>query len=326
VDVEQDGELLERIKSIRRQIAQEIGIVVPSIHIQDNMKLKPGAYSILLKGIEVASGDLMINHLLAMNPGNADARISGIATREPTYGLDAFWIKPAVREDANSKGYTVVDLATILTTHLSDVIRRHAHELVGRQEVQKMLDTLKVSHPKVVEELVPNLMSLGGVVRVIQNLLNEQVPVRDMLTIMEALADWAPSTKQVDILTEYVRQALARTISSLYQNDDGMLHVLTLNQPVEKRVSESLQKTDQGMYLAIDPAYAKSMMDDLTIRMEDFHSLGVQPVLVCSAQIRSHFKKLSDRFIPGLVVLSYDEIVSNAKIKIIGTVEASNAD
>jgi len=326
VDMEQDGELLERIKSIRRQIAQEIGIVVPSIHIQDNMKLKPGAYSILLKGIEVASGDLMINHLLAMNPSNTDAKISGIATREPTYGMEAFWIKPAAREDANAKGYTVVDLPTIMTTHLSDVIRRHAHELIGRQEVQKMLDTLKVSHPKVVDELVPNLMSLGGVVRVIQNLLQEQVPVRDMLTIMESLADWAPSTKKVDILTEYVRQALARTITSLYQAENGLLHVLTLNQPVEKKVSESLQKTDQGVFLAIDPAYAKSIMDDLTVKIEDFHSLGVQPLLVCSAQIRSHLKKLADRFVPGLVVLSYDEIVSSAKIKIVGTVEALDAD
>jgi flagellar biosynthesis protein FlhA len=326
VDAEQNGELLERIKSIRRQIAQEVGIVVPSIHIQDNMKLKPGAYSILLKGIEVASGDLMINHLLAMNPGTADAKINGIATREPTYGLEAFWIKPAGREDANAKGYTVVDLETIVTTHLSDVIRRHAHELVGRQEVQKLLDALKVSHPKVVEELVPNLMSLGGVVRVIQNLLQEQVPVRDLLTIMETLADWAPGTKKLDILTEYVRQSLARTITSCYQAKDGKMHVLTLDQRVEKKVAESLQKTDQGMFLTLAPAYAKSIMDDLSVKMEDYKSLGVQPLLVCSAQIRSHFKKLIDRFIPGLAVLSYDEIVSSAKIQIVGTVEASDAD
>jgi flagellar biosynthesis protein FlhA len=326
VDVEQDGELLERIKSIRRQIAREIGIVVPSIHIQDNMKLKPGAYSILLKGIEVASGDLMINHLMAMNPGDADARINGIATREPTYGLDAFWIKPSAREDANAKGYTVVDLATIMTTHLSDVIRRHAHELVGRQEVQKMLDTLKTSHPKVVDELVPDLVALGGVVRVIQNLLLEQVPVRDQLTIMESLADWAPTTKKLDILTEHVRQALARTITNAYQSDDGKLHVLTLDQGVEKKVAESLQQTDQGTFLAIDPAYAKSIMDDLTVKIEDYKGLGVQPLLVCSAQIRCHFKKLADRFVPGLSVLSYDEIVSSAKIQIVGTVEASDAD
>ncbi|HSO18334.1 MAG TPA: flagellar biosynthesis protein FlhA, partial [Desulfosarcina sp.] len=326
VDVEQSGELLERIKSIRRQIAQEVGIVVPSIHIQDNMKLKPGAYSILLKGIEVARGDLMINHLLAMNPGGAGESINGIATREPTYGLDAYWIKPTLRDDAQAKGYTVVDLETIVTTHLSDVIRRHAHELVGRQEVQKLLDTLKSSHPKVVDELVPNLMSLGGVVRVIQNLLHEQVPVRDMLTIMETLADWAPTNKKLDILTEHVRQALARTISSLYQAGDGQLHVLTLDQKVEKHVAESLQQTEQGTFLAIDPAYAKSIMDDLSVKMEDYKHLGVQPVLVCSSQIRSQFKKLADRFIPGLAVVSYDEIVSSAKIRIVGTVEASDAD
>jgi flagellar biosynthesis protein FlhA len=326
VDVEQGGELLERIKSIRRQIAQEVGIVVPSIHIQDNMKLKPGAYSILLKGIEVASGDLMINHLMAMNPGGANETLGGIATREPTYGLEAFWIKPAAREDASAKGYTVVDHATIITTHLSDIIRRHAHELVGRQEVQKLLDTLKVSHPKVVEELVPNLMSLGGVVRIVQNLLSEQVPVRDMLTIMETLADWAPTSKKIDVLTEYVRQALARTITSMYQAEDGKLYVMTLDQAVEKRVSESLQKTDQGIFLAIDPAFAKSIMDDLSVKMEDYKHLGVQPLLVCSAQIRSHLKKLADRFIPDLTVLAYDEIVSSAKIQIVGTVEASDAD
>lgn len=326
VDMDQDGELLERIKSIRRQIAQEVGIVVPSIHIQDNMKLKSGAYAILLKGIEVASGELMVNHLMAMNPGTADAKINGVATREPTYGLEAFWIKPAAREDANAKGYTVVDLPTIMTTHLSDVIRRHAHELVGRQEVQKLLDTLKTSHPKVVEELVPNLLSLGGVVRVIQNLLLEQVPVRDGLTIMETLADWATTTKKLDILTEHVRQALSRTITHSYLAADGKLHVLTLDQRVERRVAESLQQTDQGTFLALDPAYAKSIMDDLAVKMEDYKSLGVQPLLVCSAQIRSHVKRLSDRFIPGLAVLSYDEIVSSAKIEIVGTVEASDAD
>ncbi len=325
VDTEQNGELLQRIKSIRLQIAQEIGIIVPSIHIQDNMKLKPGAYSIMLKGIEIASGELMVNHLMAMNPGNVGAKINGMATREPTYGLQAYWIKPSARDDASSKGYIVVDLPTIMTTHISDVIRRHAHELVGRQEVQRMLDTLKNSHPKVVEELVPNLVTLGGVVRVIQNLLVEQVPVRDLLTIVETLADWAPSTKNLDMLTEHVRQSLARTITRLYQTEEGKLHVLTLDQRVERKVIESMQKSDQGQFIAIDPAYAKSIMDDLTVKMEDFKSLDTQPILVCSAHIRGQFKKLTDRFVPGLTILSYDEIVSSAKIHIVGNVEASDA-
>jgi flagellar biosynthesis protein FlhA len=326
VDMEQNGELLERIKSIRLQIAQEVGIVVPSIHIQDNMKLKPGAYSILLKGIEIAKGDLMINHLMAMNPGGAADDLKGIATKEPTYGLDAVWIKPSKREEASAKGYTVVDLATILTTHLSDIIRQHAHELVGRQEIQKMLDTLKESHPKVVEELVPNLVSLGGVVRIIQNLLVEQVPIRDLTTILEAMADWAPGIKNLDLLTEYVRQALSRTITNFYQTEDGQLHVLTLDQRVEKKIAEALQQTDQGAFLAIDPVYAKSIMDDLSVRMEDYKSIGVQPLIVCSAQIRTHLKKLVDRFIPGIAVLSYEEIVSTATISVVGTVGVGDAD
>ena len=223
VDVQQDGELLGRIKSIRRQIAQEIGIVVPSIHIQDNMQLKPGEYRILLKGNEVGRGNLMTNHYLAMNPGMADETVPGIPTTEPTYGIEALWIKEQVREEAITKGYTVVDLATVMTTHISDVIRRHAFELIGRQEVQNLLDTLKESHPKVVEELVPNLLSLGGVVKVLQNLLLEQVPIRDLLTIIESMADWAPSIKQIDLLTEYARQALSRTITKQYLTPEGEL-------------------------------------------------------------------------------------------------------
>jgi len=218
VDADQDGELLSRIRSIRRQMAYETGFIVPPVHIQDNMQLKPGEYCIFLKGNEVARGELMTNHyLLAMNPGTAEDSIDGIATREPTYGLPAIWIKARDKEDALAKGYTVVDLATVMTTHFSEVIRRHAHELLGRQEVQKLLDNLKGTHPRVVEDLVPNLLPLGGVVRVLHNLLREQVPMRDLLAILETLADWAPLTKDPEILTEYVRQALSRTITKMHQ-------------------------------------------------------------------------------------------------------------
>ena len=326
VDGEQDGELLDRIKSIRRQIAQEIGIVVPSIHIQDNMQLRPGEYRIKLKGNEIARGDLMLNHYLAMNPGNADDSVVGIATSEPTYGIDALWIKARAREDAIAKGYTVVDLSTVMTTHLSDIIRRHAHELLGRQEVQGLLDALKETHPKVVDELVPAHLSLGGVVRILQNLLSEQVSIRDFLTIVEAMADWAPTVKQLDTLTEYVRQALARSITGQYASPEGGLIAVSLGQSAEQRIAESIQHTDQGDYLAIDPQTAQRLMRRLADRLDQFAQRNAQPLVLCSGQIRSQFKKLVDRFIPNLVVLAYEEILPTVKIQSIGVVESTDED
>jgi flagellar biosynthesis protein FlhA len=326
VDVQQDGELLSRIKSIRRQIAQEIGIVVPSIHIQDNMQLKPGEYRILLKGNEVGSGQLMTNHYLAMNPGLADESVVGIPTTEPTYGIDALWIKEPVREEAIAKGFTVVDLATVMTTHISDVIRRHAYELIGRQEVQNLLDALKESHPKAVEELVPNLLSLGGVVKVLQNLLLEQVPIRDLLTIVEAMADWAPSIKQLDVLTEYVRQALSRTITRQHLTPEEELMVVNLSHSLERRIAEAIKRTDQGEYLAIDPQLAQNVVQRLAEKLEKFGNLNLQPLVLCSSHLRLHVKKLVDRFIPNLTVLSYDEIMPNIKIQSIGVVELTDED
>ena len=326
VDVEQGGELLERIKSIRRQIAQEIGIIVPSIHIRDNMQFKPGEYSIMLKGNEVARGELMINYYLAMDPGNAEEKIDGVPTKEPTYGLPALWIKEEVKEQAVVQGYTVVDLPTVLITHLSDVIRRQAHEYLGRQEVQQLLDNLKNTHPKVVEELVPNLLSLGGVVKVLQNLLREQIPARDLLTILETLADWSQTTKDIDILTEHVRHALSRTITKIYQTPDGSIPLITLDQSVEKVVSESIQQTEMGSFLAIDPDVAQKIIKTISLHLEKFSQMNYQPIVLCSAQIRSHFKNLTDRFIPDLVVLSYNDILNNVKIQSMGTVRILDAD
>lgn len=326
VDIEKDGELLDRIKSIRRQVAREMGIIVPSIHIQDNMQLKPGEYTVFLKGNEVARGELMTNFFLAMNSGSDDAQIDGVSTREPTYGLPAVWIKEEVRETAMARGYTVVDVSTVLVTHLQDVIRRYAHELVGRQEVQQLLDTLKESHPKVVEDLVPNLLPLGSVVKVLQNLLKEHVPVRDLLTIIETLADWAPITKDIDILTEYVRQSLARSITNLYKMPDGSLPLITLDPGVEKAVFGAIQKTEQGTYLALEPDMAQGVMNNLVGHLEKFSRLNSQPILVCSARIRSHFKRLADQFVPDLTVLSYDEILNHITIQSLGSVELSNAN
>ena len=326
VDAEQDGELLQRIKSIRHQVAYEIGIIVPPVHIQDNMQLKPGEYSILLKGNEIARGELMTNYYLAMNPGTVDDKIDGIPTHEPTYGLPALWIKENAKESALAKGYTVVDLATVMTTHLSDIVKRHGPEFLGRQEVQLLLDNLKDSHPKVVEELVPNYLSLGGVVKVLQNLLREQVPIRDLLLILETLADWAPATKDLDLLTEYARQALARTISKMHQTRDGILPVLTLDHSVESAIVAAIQPTEQGSHFALDPNTAQKIVNNLAQVLEKSSSLNYQPVIVCSAHIRGHFKKLIDQFIPNIAVLSYDEILSNVEIQSLGTLELSDAN
>ncbi|MBN2467062.1 MAG: flagellar biosynthesis protein FlhA [Deltaproteobacteria bacterium] len=326
VDVEQGGELLDRIRMIRRQLAQDVGIVVPPIHIQDNLQLKPGEYVILLRGNEIARGELMTDSFLAMNPGPVHEKIEGIPTNEPTYGLPALWINENVKERALGSGYTVVDSATVLTTHLSDVLKRHAHESVGRQEVQQLLDKIKETHPKVVEELIPHLLPLGGVVKVLQNLLREQVPIRDILTILEALADCAAVTKDVDTLTEYTRQCLARTITKLYQSPDGTLPSLTVDQSVERAVSDAMRQTEQGNMLVIEPGTGQRIIESISKDMEKFWSLNYQPILLCSAHIRLHLKRFIDRFIPNVVVLSYNEIVNTVKIQSLGTVGIVNAD
>jgi flagellar biosynthesis protein FlhA len=326
VDADQDGELLERIKSIRRQVANEMGIIVPPVHIQDNMRLKPGEYSILLKGNEIGRAELMTNYYLAMNPGTVEEKIDGISTKEPTYGLPAIWIKENAKESALAKGYTVVDLATVMTTHLSEIVKRHGPEFLGRQEVQQLLDNLKETHPKVVEELVPNLLPLGGVVKVLQNLLKEQIPIRDLLTILETIADWAVGTKDLDLLTEYVRHGMARTITKLHQTPDGFMPVLTLGHSIEAAIAAAVQQTDRGNLFVLDPNIAQKVINNLTQTLEKYSSLNYQPVIVCSAQIRFHFKKLVDQFIPNISVLSYDEILSNVEIQSLGTLELSNAD
>jgi len=326
VDANQDGELLERIKSIRRQVAHEMGIIVPPVHIQDNMRLKPGEYSILLKGNEIARAELMTNYYLAMNPGIVEDEIDGISTKEPTYGLPAIWIKENVKESALAKGYTVVDLATVMTTHLSEIVKRHGPEFLGRQEAQQLLDNLKESHPKVVEELVPNLLPLGGVVKVLQNLLKEQVPIRDLLSILEILADWAAMTKDLDLLTEYVRHGMARTITKLHQTPDGFIPVITLSHGLETAIAAAIQQTDRGNLFVLDPNIAQKVIKNLTQVLERSSSLNYQPVILCSAQIRFHIKKLVDQFIPNISVLSYDEILSNVEIQSLGILELSNAD
>jgi flagellar biosynthesis protein FlhA len=326
VDIEQDGQLLDRIKSLRRQIARELGVIVAPVHIQDNMRLKAGEYSILLKGNEVAKGELLTNYYLAMNPNAVEEKIDGVPTREPTYGLPALWIKEDVKEHALTKGYTVVDLATVLTTHLSEIVKQHCHEMLGRQDVQQLLDTLKETHPKVVEELVPNLLPLGGVVRVLQNLLREQVPIRDLLAICETLADWAPVIKDLDILTEHVRHALARTITKVHLTPEGNIGAITLGHTLETAISGALQQTEHGTFLSLDPHIAQQMMNNVAASLEKLSSLDHQPIVLCSSQIRQHVKRLVDRFMPRVTVLSYDEILSNVEIQSLDVLELNDAD
>lgn len=326
VDESQNGELLTRIRSIRKQIANEIGIIVPSIHIQDNLQLKPGEYKIFLKGNEIAGGDLMINHLLAMNVDSSDGKINGIKTKEPTYGLPALWIKEDERENALTNGYTVVNLPTVLATHLSDIVRRYAHEYIGRQEIQSLLDTLKETHPKVVEELVPNLLPLGVVVKVIQNLLREQISVRDLTTILETLADYAPMTKDINQLTEYVRQSLARSISQQYQSPDNNLYVIVLDHMIENIILESIHPKEPSNMPALEPELIQKIIKSLSKCIEKFSSYAQQPVVLCSPHIRYHFKKLTEQFVPDLVILSYNEIINSINIQSIGTVEINDAD
>jgi flagellar biosynthesis protein FlhA len=326
VDPDQKGELLDRIKSVRRHMAREIGIIIPSVHIQDNMQLKAGEYAINLKGNEIARGEVMLHHHLAMNTDGDQTAIEGIETKEPTYGLPAKWIREEQKEAVLSQGFTVVNAPTVLVTHLSEVMRQHAHELIGRQETQEMLENIKRTYPKVVEELVPNLLPLGAVVKVLQNLLREKIPIRDMLTILETLADWAPVQKSIDLLTEHVRQALSRTITNLHQTPDGKIFAITLGRSAEHLILESIHKTDQGDLLALPPEKAHQLINELAKGLEKFSSVQVQPAVLCAAEIRLHLKKFIDRFLAGISILSFNEILNSVQIQSLGTVEISSAD
>jgi flagellar biosynthesis protein FlhA len=322
VDAAQDGELLPRIRSIRKQFAMEMGFIVPPVHIKDNLQLKPNEYAILLKGMRIAGGEILPGHCLAMNPGASTETLKGIATIEPTFGLPATWISEDKKERATIAGYTVVDCTTVVATHISEIIKRHGYELIGRQEVQNLLDTVSKTYPKLVEELIPNLLTLGIVMRVLQNLLRENVSIRDIRSILESLADWAPTTRDADLLTEFVRQSLARSISLPFAQDGQMLPVLTLDRGLEATVQDSLHRSGEGSYLALDPGIAQAMLGSLSEGLQKFDG-GTSPVLLCTPTIRPHVKKLTERYLPSLVVLSHNEIAANLKVRSLGTVNVN---
>ena len=325
VDKNQGGDLLERIKSIRRQFAVDMGVVIPPIHIRDNLKLAPNQYSFLMRGMEVARGEIMSDHSLAMESGIVQSKVEGIPTKEPAFGLPALWIPSEKSEKAQMLGYTVVDPSTVLATHISEILKKHIHEILGRQEVQALLDKVVEKNPKLVEELVPGILPLGGVQKVLQNLLRERVSIRNMVSILETLADYATSTKNTDILTEYVRQSLSRYITKQYVAEDGTLYLINLDPGVEDILSNSIQHTERESFLSIDPNIAQTLVRKIEAVLKKFESKQSQPVLLCSPTIRTHLKKLVERFIPHLAVLSHSEIDTRFKIKSLGIVRLENA-
>ncbi|MDA8214099.1 MAG: flagellar biosynthesis protein FlhA [Nitrospiraceae bacterium] len=319
--VEEGGPLLTRIKAIRKQMVTDMGFIVPPVHIKDNLSLKPTQYSILIKGVEVASAEVMINKYLAVSSGAEKAKIEGIPAKDPTFGLPALWIDERDAERAQLAGYTVVDVPSVITTHLTEVIKNYAHELLGKQDVQKLIDNLSKTHPKVVEDLIPGLLNLGAVQKVLQNLLRERVCIRDLQTILETLSDYANITKDTDILTEYVRQALARSITRQLQNPDGSVSVILVEPRVERVIIEAVQTTAQGSYLALDPVSTEKIIEGIKKNFEEGIMKGYQPVLLCSPAIRRFVKKLSERVSGSIMVVSHGEIAPNTRLYSIGTIK-----
>ncbi len=319
VDAAQEGELLSRIQSIRKQFALTSGFIVPPVHIKDNLQLNPNQYTISLKGVNIATAEMMPGYYMAMDPGLVTETIKGLPTKEPAFDLPAIWITEDKRERAQIAGYTVVDCITVMATHVSEIIKQHAYELLGRQETQNLIDNLGKSYPKLVEELVPHVLNLGIVMRVLQNLLRESISIRDLRSILETMADYATSTQDTDILTEYVRHALSRSISAGHVQNDGIMPVITMDRKVEDTIQTAIQHRERGSYLALDPKTAQKILDSLSKLLSSFTG-GQQPVLLVLPQIRPHVRRLTERYFPNMAVLSHNEITSQIRIQSIGTV------
>ncbi|EEG76509.1 flagellar biosynthesis protein FlhA [Dethiobacter alkaliphilus AHT 1] len=315
------GDLLDRITASRRQCALELGIVVQPIRIRDNLQLPPNTYIFKLKGNEIARGELRPGYYMAMNPleGDTPTDLDGFPTREPTFGLPAVWIPAEKKDEAEMAGYTVVDVTTVMITHLTETIKTFAHDLLGRQEVKSLIDLVKEKQPAVIDELLPDLLTVGEIQKVLKNLLRERVPIRDLVTIFETLADYARSTREIDLLTEYVRQSLGRTICNLYA-EEGKLYVISLDPRLEQKLADSLQVTAHGSYPVMDPQATQNIISDLSVRADQELMQGRQPLVLTSSRIRLPFKRLTERFLPNLVVLSFNEIVPGVEVESVGMV------
>lgn len=321
-DVNQGGDLLDRVVMIRRQVALELGTIVPIIRLRDNIQLNPNQYIIKVKGIQVSEGEILFDHYMAMNPGFVEEEITGIPTFEPSFHLPAIWITEGQRERAESMGYTVVDPPSIIATHLTEIIRQYISELLTRQDVQNLVNNLKESNPTLVEELVPKLLGIGEIQKVLQNLLKEGISIRDLLSIFETLADYAQTTRDTDILTEYVRQSLKRAISSKFFPMNETTSVVTLDPKIEQEIMGSVKQSEQGAYLTLDPEKTKSIMASVEQETRKLENLGKNPIVITSPIVRVYFKRLTEDYFKDLVVVSYNEIESNIELQSVGMVTA----
>jgi flagellar biosynthesis protein FlhA len=319
-DANQGGDLLDRIVMIRKQLALELGIVIPVVRIRDNIQLQPNEYRLKIKGHEVAKGELFLDHYLAMSPGIDDEQVQGIDTIEPSFGLPAKWINEQMREIAELSGYTVVDPPSVVSTHLTETIRNHAYELLGRQETKQLVDHLKESYPILVEEVTPSPLTIGDIQKVLAKLLKEKVSIRNLPIIFETLADYGKMTTDSDLLTEYARQSLARQITSQHSNN-GSLKVITLSGKVEKAVADAIQQTEHGAYLGLDPETSQQVINSIGEQLEQASIQGISPVVLCSPAVRMYVKQLVERYVPNLPILSYNELDSDVEVQSVGVVK-----
>ena len=325
-DPKQGGELLDRITMLRKQAAMDKGILVPAIRVRDNVQLSPNEYVVKLRGIEVAKGEVFPGQALAMNPGGAVEKLTGMDTVEPAFGLPATWISDAQRMHAEVAGYTVVDPTTVLITHLTELVHKHAAELLTRQETQQLIEAAKTDAPTVVGELIPDVMGIGDIQKVLQNLLGERVSVRDIISILESLADYAGTTKDTDILTEYVRQRLSLAICRQHQGPDGKLTVFAFHPSVEQIITDNIRQTELGFRLILDPEMVQKLLTAIQEQMENLTRLGFAPVALCSPRTRLHVRRLVEQSFPMLTVLSYAEIAPDTNVDSIGMVTLNDAN
>ncbi|CAI6032054.1 Flagellar biosynthesis protein FlhA [Paenibacillus sp. JJ-100] len=319
-DNQQGGDLLDRIIMIRRQCALELGLVVPVIRIRDNIQLRPNEYVIKIKGNAVGGGELLLNHYLAMSPGYDEESVTGIETTEPAFGLPALWIDEVTKDRAELAGYTVVDPPSVVATHLTELIKKHAHELIGRQETKALVDNLKENYSALVDEVIPSVLSIGDVQKVLAKLLREKISIRDMVTIFETLADYGTYTKDPDVLTEYVRQSLSRQITQQFSQKGETLQVITVGPGLEKKIAESVQQSEQGSYLALDPVSTQSLYQKLSEQVNRLIQSGQQPIVLTSPTIRMYLRQVIERTMQDIPVLSYSELEPNVEIQSIGVV------